>query len=133
MHPTVKAARIAGAVYLSTLPIAVYFWSYIPGKLIVRGNASATAQNILDHETLFRFSILGDLFAYVIVIGMGFLLYHLLREVGKTWAFLMVGFVLLSAAVGFFGALPIIAVVFLFCVIDFLAVFDMSQCDALVI
>src|SRR5437868_3955866 len=89
MHPTVKAARIAGAVYLSTLPIAVYFWSYIPGKLIVRGNATATAQSILDHETLFRFSILGDLFAYVIVICMGFLLYRLLREVEGTWAFLM--------------------------------------------
>ena len=131
MDPTKKTARIAGAVYLSTLPIALYFWSYIPDKLIVRGNASATAQNILDHETLFRFSILGDLFAYVIVIGMGFLLYHLLREVGKTWAFLMVGFVLLSAAVGFFGALPNIAAVILFRGNDFLAVLDKPQRDAL--
>src|SRR5207248_10118274 len=131
MHPTVKTARIAGAVYLSTLPVAIYFWSYIPDKLIVRGNASATAQNILDHETLFRFSILGDLFAYVIVICMGFLLYHLLREVGKTWAFLMVGFVLLSAAVGFFGALPNIAAVILFRGNDFLAVLDKPQRDAL--
>ena len=131
MHPTVKTARIAGAVYLSTLPIALYFWSYIPGKLIVRGNAPATAQNILDHETLFRFSILGDLFAYVIVICMGFLLYHLLREVGKTWALLMVGFVLLSAAVGFFGALPNIAAVILFRGNDFLAVLDKPQRDAL--
>ena len=131
MHPTVKAARIAGAVYLSTLPIAVYFWSYIPGKLIVRGNATATAQNILDHETLFRFSILGDLFAYVIVICMGFLLYRLLRDVERTWAFLMVGFVLLSAAVGFFGALPNIAAVILFRGNDFLAVLDKPQRDAL--
>ena len=131
MHPIKKTARIAGAVYLSTLPIALYFWSYIPDKLIVHGNAPATAQNILDHETLFRFSILGDLFAYVIVICMGFLLYHLLREVGKTWAFLMVGFVLLSAAVGFFGALPNIAAVILFRGNDFLAVLDKPQRDAL--
>lgn len=49
MHPTVKAARIAGAIYLSTLPLALYFWSYVPGKLIVRGNATATADNILTH------------------------------------------------------------------------------------
>ena len=131
MHPTVKTARIAGAVYLSTLPIALYFWSYIPGKLIVRGNAPATAQSILDHETLFRFSILGDLFAYVIIICMGFLLYRLLRDVERTWAFLMVGFVLLSAAVGFFGALPNIAAVILFRGNDFLAVLDKPQRDAL--
>src|SRR6266705_2620113 len=133
MHPTVKTARIAGAVYLSTLPIAVYFWSYIPGKLIVRGNATATAQSILDHETLFRFSILGDLFAYVIVICMGFLLYRLLCEVERTWALLMVGFVLLSAAVGFFGALPNIAAVILFRGNDFLAVLDKPQRDALAV
>src|SRR5204862_6150354 len=114
MHPTVKAARIAGAVYLSTLPIAVYFWSYIPGKLIVRGNATATAQNILDHETLFRFSILVELFAYVIVICMVFLLYRLLCDVERTWALLMIGFVLLSAAPGFLGALPNIAAAILF-------------------
>ena len=34
---------------------------YVPGKLIVRGNAAATADNILAHETMFRLSIFGDL------------------------------------------------------------------------
>src|SRR5205814_10561804 len=62
---------------------------------------------------------------------MGFLLYRLLREVEGTWAFLMVGFVLLSAAVGFFGALPNIAAVVLFRGNDFLAVLDKPQRDAL--
>ena len=131
MLPTKKTARIAGALYLSTLPIAIYFWSYIPGKLIVRGNATATAQNILAQETLFRFSILGDLFAYVIIICVGFLLYRLLCEVEKTLAILMFGFVLLSAAVGFFGALPNIAGLILFRGNDFLAVLDKPQRDAL--
>jgi hypothetical protein len=131
MHPTKKTARIAGAIYISTLPLALYFWSYIPGKLIVRGNATATAENILAHETLFRFSILGDVFAYVIVICLGFVLYRLLREVERTWALLMFGFVLLSAAVGFSGALPNIAALILFRGNDFLAVLDKPQRDAL--
>lgn len=131
MHPLKKAARIAGAVYLSTLPIALYFWSYIPGKLIVRGNTAATADNILAHETLFRFSILGDLFAYVVVIWLSFLLYRLLHEVNRTWALMMVGFVLLSAAVGFFSALPNVAAVILFRGSDFLTVLDKTQRDAL--
>jgi len=131
MHPTKKIAHIAGAVYLSTLPLALYFWSYVPGKLIVRGNASATADNILAHETLFRFSIWGDLWAYVAVICLAFLLYRLLCDVEKTWAFAMVGFALLSGAVGFFGALPNIGALILFRGGDFLAIVDKPQRDAL--
>jgi hypothetical protein len=131
MHPIVKTARIAGAVYLSTLPLALYFWSYIPGKLVVRGNPAATGDNILAHETLFRFSIWGDLFAYVVIICLAFLLFRLLCDVERTWAFMMVGFVLLSAAVGFFSALPNIAAVILFRGSDFLAVLDKPQRDAL--
>jgi hypothetical protein len=46
MHPTVKAARISGAVYLS-MSFAPFSLLYVPGKLIVRGDASATANNIL--------------------------------------------------------------------------------------
>jgi hypothetical protein len=131
MHPTKKIAHIAGAVYLSTLPIAIYFWSYVPGKLIVRGNASATAENVLAHETWFRFSIWGGLFAYVVVVCLAFLLYRLLSDIERIWASTMVGFALLSAAVGFSSALPKIAAVILFRGNDFLTVLDKPQRDAL--
>src|SRR5215472_666085 len=131
MHPTAKTARIAGAIYLSTLPLALYCWSYIPGKLIVRGNATATAENILAHETLFRVSILGDLVGHVIFICLGFLLYRLLRDVNRMWAIAMLGFVLVSGAIGFFNALNSIAAVILFRGADFVAVIDKAQREAL--
>lgn len=131
MHPTDKAACIAGALYLSTVPVALFAWSYVPGKLIVRGNATATAENILSHETLFRLSILGNLVGYVIFICLGLALYRLLRDVNRTWAFLMVGFVLVSAAVGFLNALNNIAALILFRGGDFLTVLDKPQRDAL--
>ena len=131
MDATVKTARITGALYLSTLPIALYFWSYIPGKLIVRGNADATAENILAHETLFRFSILGDLLGHVIFICIGLLLYRLLRDVNRAWAVAMLGFVLVSGAVGFLNALNSIAAVILFRGADFLAAIGKAQRDAL--
>lgn len=131
MHPTDKAARIAGAIYLSTLPLALYCWSYIPGKLIVRGNATATAENILAHETLFRVSILGDLVGHVIFICLGFVLYSLLRAVNRMLALAMLGFVLVSGAVGFLNALNSIAAAILFRGADFLAVIDKTQRDAL--
>jgi uncharacterized protein DUF4386 len=131
MHPTVKGARIAGALYLSTLPIALYCWSYIPGKLIVRGNATATAENVLAHETLFRVSILGDLVGHVIFICVGFALYRLLRDVNRTWAVAMLGLNLVQGAIGFSNALNSIAAVVLFRSSDFLAIIDKAQRDAL--
>ena len=44
MHPTSKAARIAGAIYLSMVLVAPFAMLYVPGKLIVRDNAAATAK-----------------------------------------------------------------------------------------
>ncbi len=131
MHPTDKAARVAGAVYLSLVLTAPFSLLYVPGKLIVRGNAAATADNILAHETLFRLAILADLVGQVIFICLAIALYRLLSGVNKTWAGLMVAFVLASAAVGFFNTLNDIAALILFRGADFLAVFDKPQRDAL--
>jgi len=127
MHPTKKIAHLAGALYLSTVPIAFFAWSYVPGKLIVRGDGSRTAENILTHETLFRLSILGDLLGFVMFIVLGVALYRLLCDVNRTWAWLMMSFVLVSAAVGFFNGLNNIAAVILFRGADFLVVIDKAS------
>ena len=131
MHPTDKAARIAGAVYLSMVLTAPFSLIYVPGKLIVHGNAAATAANIVNHETMFRLAIIGDLVGQVIFICLAIALYRLLSNVNKTWAGMMVAFVLVSAAVGFLNVLNNIAAVILFRGADFLAVFDKPQRDAL--
>jgi hypothetical protein len=131
MHPTNKAARIAGAVYLSMALTAPFSLIYVPSKLIVSGNATATADNILAHETMFRLSTLAELLGQVIFICLGFALYRLLRDVNRTWAWLMVAFVLVSAGVGFLNALNNIAALILFRGAEFLTVFDKPQRDAL--
>jgi len=131
MHPTVKAARIGGGIYLLMVLTAPFSLIYVPSKLIVRGNALATADNILAHETMFRLSIFGDLIGHVIFICLAVALYCLLSTVNKTWAILMVSFVLVSAAVGFLNALNNIAAVILFRGGEFLDVIDKTQRDAL--
>src|SRR5437762_10261162 len=131
MHPLKKAARIAGAIYLSMVITGLFSLIYVPSKLIVRGNAAATADNILAHETMFRLAILADLLGSAIFICLGIALYKLLSSVNKTWAGLMVAFVLVSAAVGFLNTLNNIAALTLFRGADFLAVFDKPQRDAL--
>ncbi|PYI97304.1 MAG: DUF4386 domain-containing protein [Verrucomicrobia bacterium] len=131
MHPLKKAARIAGAIYLSMVVTGPFSLIYVPSKLIVHGNAAATSDNILAHETMFRLSILADLVGQVIFICLAIALYRLLSSVNKIWAGLMVAFVLVSAAVGFVNTLNDIAALMLFRGADFLAVLDKTQRDAL--
>jgi hypothetical protein len=131
MHPTDKAARVAGAVYLSMVVTAPFSLIYIPSALFVRGNATATANNILAHETLFRLGIVADLITSVIFICLVIALYRLLCGVNKTLAWLMVALVLVSAAVGFMNVLNHIAALTLFRGADFLAVLEKPHRDAL--
>jgi len=132
MHPTDKAARVAGAIYLSMVLTDPFSLIYVPGKLIVRGNAAATAANVLAHETLFNFSILADMIGAVLFVCLVMALYRLLSGVNKTQASLMVAFVLVSAAVGFMNTLNDIAALALFRGgADFLSVFDKPHRDAL--
>jgi hypothetical protein len=131
MHPTDKAARVAGAVYLSMALTAPFSLIYIPRTLIVQGNANATANNILAHETLFRLGIVADLIGAVIFMLLGMALYRLLSGVNKSHASLMVVLVLVSATIGFMNVLNNIAALRLFRGAEFLTVFDKPQREAL--
>jgi hypothetical protein len=90
MHPTVKAARAAGAIYLLEVLVGPFSLIYVPTVLIVSGNAAATAANILSHETMFRFAILADLFGGVVSIFLMLALYRLFKDVDHPLAALMV-------------------------------------------
>ena len=131
MHPTDKAARVAGAVYLLLVATGPFTLLYVPNKLIVPGNATATAGNILAHETLFRVAIVADLIGAVIFICLAVALYRLFSGVNKTQASLMVAFVWASATVAFVNVLNNIAALMLVRGGDFLEIFEKPQRDAL--
>jgi hypothetical protein len=84
-----RNARVAGLLYL-TLLTAPLRLLYIPGKLFVTANASATSNNIAAHETLFRLGILSDLFTATMAIFLTPALYRLFKEVDQGLARLMV-------------------------------------------
>jgi Domain of unknown function (DUF4386) len=131
MNPLKKTARIAGVIYLSMVITGPFSLIYVPSKLIVHGDATATANNFLAHQTMFSFAILTELLGSVIFICLGIALYRLLSGVNKTAAGLMVAFVLVSATVGFFNTLNNIAAMSLFRGSDFLGVVDTVQRQAL--
>ena len=131
MTSTSKNARIAGFLYL-LLVIVAPLRMYIPSALFVHGNASATANNIASHETLFRLGIVGDLFCGTILIFIVLALYRLFEGVDQYLAVLVVilGGVL-PAAIDFFMMLNDSAALILVRGADFLSVFDKPQRDAL--
>lgn len=132
MSWTKNPGRIAGFLYLLLVVAAPVRLIYIPSKLFVTGNATATANNIAAHELLFRLGIVSDLFCGVIVIFLALALYRLLKGVDQKLAVLMLilGGVL-PAAIDFFNVVNDAAALMLVRGADFLSVFDKPQRDAL--
>lgn len=129
---TSKNARIAGVLYLLLIFSAPVRLIYIPSTLFVRGDATATANNIAAHESLFRLGIVTDLFSGTIIIFIALALYRLFRGVDQSLAVLMVilGGVL-PAAIDFFIVLNDAAALILVRGPDFLSAFNKPQRDAL--
>ncbi|MDE3246743.1 MAG: DUF4386 domain-containing protein, partial [Acidobacteriota bacterium] len=96
-----KRARVAGWLYFVLTVLGVTNLIYIPGKLIVKGNAAATAHNILASESLFRFSIASSLASVVVFVFLVLALYRLFKDVDQPLAALMVILVLLQVPIGF--------------------------------
>jgi hypothetical protein len=92
-------ARICGVIYLVIIIAGIFGELFVRGKLVVPGNADATAHNILTHELLWRLGIAVDLFMQVCDIPSMLLFYILLKPVGKNIALLGVLFNLIQTAV----------------------------------
>ena len=79
-----RQARIAGWLYLLLVIPGPFVLIYLPSKLIVRGDAAATAANLLAHEKLFRFGMVADVAGSVFFLVLAFALYRLLSRVDQT-------------------------------------------------
>src|SRR5258708_8753549 len=96
MSSTKNPGRFAGLLYLLASIAGFFAMGYVPGKLIVHGNAAATANNIAAHETLFHLGIAAELIGYAGFIFVALALYDLLKGVNRRHASLMVLLLLAS-------------------------------------
>ncbi|MFN8444411.1 MAG: DUF4386 domain-containing protein [Caldilineaceae bacterium] len=83
MNSIQKTARITGLLILLMAFIAPFSMIYVPSTLIVPGDATATAQQIIASEGLFRLSMASDAVVFLIEIGLCALLYVLLKPISK--------------------------------------------------
>src|SRR5215470_9023577 len=78
--------RVAGLWYLLIVLIGPLRLIYIPTKLFVKGNATATVANIAAHQWLFRAGIVSDLIGGVILVLLTLAFYRLFRGVDQNLA-----------------------------------------------
>ncbi len=131
MSSAKNPGRLAGSLYLLASIVGVFAIVYVPSKLIVRGNAAATANNISASETLFRLGIAGDLVSHASFIFVALALYDLLKGVNRRHASLMVTLIVVSIPISFVNELNSIAALLLVRGAGFLSIFEKPQRDAL--
>jgi len=131
MNPNKKTARVAGLLYVLLAVTGAVGIVIVPLTLIVRGDATATADRIRRAESLFRLGIASELIAATTFIFLALALYRLFKGVSEEQASLMVTLVLVSVPISFLNVLNEIAALVLLRGPDFLSVFGKPQLDAL--
>src|SRR5712692_3134536 len=131
MSSTKNPGRFAGLLYVLFSIPGFFAIVYVPSKLIVHGNAAATASNIAASETLFRLGIAGQLICQAGWIFVALALYHLLQSVNRWQASLWVILVVASIPIAFLNELNSIAALVLVRGTDFLSIFEKPQREAL--
>jgi hypothetical protein len=130
MHPKVKQARIVWLLSVAASPV-VYAQVYMPRKLIVPGDAAATAQNVLANESVLRLAVLAELWHGAVFIVLALALHRLLADVDRWPARLMVAFVVAMVAVSYVNAAHNLGALALFSAPEFLGGFDATQREGL--
>jgi len=132
MHISRNPGRVAGLWYLLLCILGPLRLMYIPSKLFVHGNASATVNNIATHQWLFRFGIVADLACAVILIFLGMAFYRLFSGVDKNLAVLVIVFGgVMPSLIDFVGVVSDYGALTLALGSDSLSAFDKPQRDAL--
>ncbi len=126
-----KLARIAGVLYLIIIATGLFGELFVRGKLIVSGDATATAANILASQTLWRLGIVGDLIMHVCDVPLMLIFYVLLRPVDKTLALLAMLFNMVQTATLVAFKLALVVALFILGSGPYLKAFEPGQLQAL--
>jgi hypothetical protein len=126
-----KAARVAGVLYLLLIIFGIFAELVIRSKLIVAGDAAATASNILASPGLWRIGFASDILMILSFLLLPLAFYLLFKPVGKRLASLVVIFVAVSVPLMLVNMLLYYAPLHILSGVDYLAVFSTDQLNAL--
>jgi hypothetical protein len=128
--PALKA-RLTGVLYLISGMAYSYADGNVHGKILVSGDAAATAHNILTNGKLLQLAFASNLISTVLYIAVTLLLYDLLKPVNRSVALLAAFFSMAGCVIGAFGSLFTIAPLTILEGTQYLSVFKAEQLQAL--
>jgi hypothetical protein len=126
-----RYARTGGALYLAIIVLGAFAEGFVANKLLVPGDAAATAHNILASSALWRLSVAGDLIVVLCAVPLLWIEYLLLRPVSKQLVLLAVFFNLVSLAVEAISKLFLLVVMPTLGNSDYLRAFEPQQLQIL--
>jgi hypothetical protein len=124
-------ARIAGVFYLLEMLTGAFAIVYVGGRLFVSGDATATATNILAHQSLFELGFAANLIQFACYIVVTGFLYFLFKPVNRTLSLLAAFFSLVGCTIGVISCLFEIAPLTILGGSQNLNVFKMEQLQTL--
>ena len=129
-----KQSRIAGLLYFLSCFPAPFALLYVPNALIVPGDATATASNVRDSETILRLGMAVELLSATVAIFAILAFYRLFRPVSQKHAATFTVLFLISIPISYLNVLNDLAALTLARGPSFLSsTFDKAQLDALVL
>jgi hypothetical protein len=126
-------ARVAGFLYLIIAICGIFSMMYVPSKILVPGNAAATAANILASESLFRIGIVSDAVVFLSEIALIAILYALLKPVNETLSLVAALFRLAMAVIQGVNLLFNLAALQILSGADYMKVFDTDRLQSMVL
>jgi hypothetical protein len=123
--------RRAGLLYLVFAIPGFFALMYVPNKLIVDGNPTATSINIASHETLFRAGIACNLVSELLFLWVAVALYDLFKTVNRRHALAMVVLVFVSVPIAMLNEINAFAALMLTRGSGYLSTFNPPHRDAL--
>jgi len=124
-------ARIGGMFYLFIIVAALFGEVFGREKLIVGGDAAATAANILGSDMVFRVGLAGEMLTCVIDVALAMILYVLLKPVSRNLALLAAFYRVTFVGVYAVAKLFLVAAVILLGSGAYLKAFDPQQLQSL--
>jgi len=105
-------ARIGGLLYLVIIIMGFCAETFVRNKLFVSGDATATANNIMHSEFLWKIGITADLIMQICDLPVMIILYYLFKPVTRKLALLNLSFNLIQTAVLVANKLNLLAALF---------------------
>jgi hypothetical protein len=124
-------ARIGGVLYLYIILAGIFVELFVRGKLVVSGDAAATAGNIMAHETRWRVAFSAEVLWLVCAVALTMIFYVLMRVVNRNIALMGAFFALMSIAIEGMSTLFHFAPLLILGGGSYLKVFDARQLQAL--